>query len=82
MIGVRFTKPVRPYGAGDTALLPDDAARAVVDAGDAELYEFPAAPHAVGAADREGASSSTKVMEPALAAKPGRPATTYRTKGR
>ena len=46
MIGVKFNRHVRPYGEGDTALLPEDAAQAAVDAGDAELYEFPTAPHA------------------------------------
>lgn len=46
MIGVRFLRAVRPYGAGDTAVLPDDAAAAVVAAGDAELAELPDAPHA------------------------------------
>jgi hypothetical protein len=46
MIGVKFNRPVRPYGAGDTALLPEEAAQAVVDSGEADLYEFPAQPHA------------------------------------
>lgn len=46
MIGVRFTSPVRPYGVGDTAMLPEEAAQAVVDSGEAELYDFPAAAHA------------------------------------
>lgn len=46
MIGVRFIQPVRPYGAGDTAMLPEQAAQAVVDSGEAELYEFPSAAHA------------------------------------
>jgi hypothetical protein len=46
MIGVKFTRAVRPYGAGDTAMLPEDAAQAVVDSGEAELYQFPSDPHA------------------------------------
>lgn len=46
MIGVKFNHPVRPFGAGDTALLPEDVAQAAVDCGDAELYEFPDGPHA------------------------------------
>ena len=46
MIGVKFNTAIRPWGAGDTALLPERIAQAVVDSGEAELYEFPAEPHA------------------------------------
>lgn len=46
MIGVKFNVAVRPYGAGDTALLPEDVAQAVVDSGEAELYDFPPQPFA------------------------------------
>lgn len=46
MIGVKFNRATRPYGVGDTAMLPEDVAQNVVDCGDAELYEFPASPHA------------------------------------
>lgn len=50
MKGVRFDRAMRPYGAGDTALLPDDVARRVVDEGAAQYYRFPGAPHAEQAA--------------------------------
>jgi hypothetical protein len=46
MRGVKFNVPVSPYGAGDTALLPDGAAQAVIDSGEAQPYAFPADPHA------------------------------------
>lgn len=46
MIGVKFNRAVRPYGAGDTALLPESVAQAVVDSGEADLYEFPSQPYA------------------------------------
>ncbi|MES5483583.1 hypothetical protein QMZ05_12565 [Bradyrhizobium sp. INPA03-11B] len=49
MIGVRFKTAVAPYGAGDTALLPDSAAQAVLRSGEAERYAFPGAPHATEA---------------------------------
>jgi len=46
MIGVRFTKPVSPYGAGDKAMLPEAVAQRLIDDGEAELHRFPDAPHA------------------------------------
>ena len=49
MIGVKFNRAMRPYGVGDTALLPDDVARKVIDEGAAEIHQFPAAPHASAA---------------------------------
>ena len=66
MIGVKFNHPVRPFGAGDTALLPEDVAQAAVDCGDAELYEFPAEPYA-----REAGSSDavTKPFAPSTRGK-------------
>lgn len=67
-VGVRFTRPVRPYGAGDTVLLPAAAARAVVDAGDGELCELPEAPHAHEAGYRPPV---TKPMQPAAAGRQG-----------
>lgn len=51
MIGVRFIRPMAPHGAGDTRMMPSEAAAlAFVDASDgaAELYEFPTDPHAAG----------------------------------
>ncbi len=51
MIGVKFTRNMRPYGAGDTALLPEDVAEKLVDEGSAELHDFPDAPHAHEARD-------------------------------
>ncbi len=72
MIGVRFNRPVRPYGAGDTALLPEAAAQAVVDAGEAELYEFPDDPHAHESGFKP---SVTKPMTP------GNGRQGYKTKG-
>jgi len=69
MIGVRFINPVRPYGAGDVAALPEDAAQAVVDAGDAELCDLPEAPHAHEAGFRP---EITKPMEPAPIGAAGR----------
>lgn len=61
MIGVKFNRAVRPYGAGDTALLPESAAQAVIDSGEAEFYEFPAQPYAHEAGY---AVSVTKPMRP------------------
>jgi hypothetical protein len=61
VIGVKFTSAVRPYGVGDTAMLPEEAAQAVVDSGEAELYEFPAAAHAHEAGYRPPV---TKPMRP------------------
>ena len=72
MIGVRFIRAVRPYGAGDIAMLPDDAAQAVIDAGDAELAELPNAPHAHEAGYRPAV---TKPLQPASAGRQG-----YQTK--
>jgi hypothetical protein len=46
MIGVKFKSDVRPWATGDTALLPDTVAQAVVDSGEAELYDFPDQPYA------------------------------------
>lgn len=46
MIGVRFTRAMAPWGAGDVALLPDAVAERVVDAGEAELADLPDAPFA------------------------------------
>lgn len=68
MISVRFIRPVRPYGAGDTALLPEDAAQAVVDAGDAELADLPDAPHAHETGYRPPV---TKPLQPAAAGREG-----------
>lgn len=82
MIGVRFTKPVAPFGVGDTAMLPEGVAQTVVDNGEAELYEFPASPHACAAMNE---APSTKVMEPGqgdLHLEPRSPKPTYRTKGK
>lgn len=45
MIGVKFKRPVTPYGVGDTALLPDDVARRLVNGGDADRHNYPKAPH-------------------------------------
>ena len=61
MIGVKFNGPMRPYGAGDVALLPEDIARRLVDDGLAELHELPDAPHAHEAGYR---APVTKPMRP------------------
>jgi hypothetical protein len=45
MIGVRFLKPTRPWGAGDVTMLPEDVAERVIDAGDGELVDMPDSPH-------------------------------------
>jgi hypothetical protein len=76
MIGVRFTKSMAPYSVGDTAMLPEDVAQGLVDAREAELYQFPDAPYASG----PPAASSQKVMLPEAA--PRRAQHSYRTKGR
>lgn len=47
MIGVRFLRATRPFGAGDTTLLPAAVAQAACDAGDAELYDMPGSPYSV-----------------------------------
>lgn len=46
MKGVKFSAPLAPYGAGDTALLPDDVADRLIASREAEPYAFPAHPHA------------------------------------
>lgn len=70
MIGVKFLKSCSPYGAGDTALLPEDAAQVVVDSGEAELYEFPANPHAHEAGYQpSAAATSVPVVRPTLSIK-------------
>lgn len=66
MIGVKFTRAVRPYGVGDTALLPESVAQAVVDAGEADLYEFPSGPHAHEAGYKPAV---TKPMKPLITKK-------------
>ena len=68
MIGVKFNRAMRPFGAGDTALLPDSVAHQIIGEGAAERLEFPRAPHASEA-------------RPAIVA--GElPSQTYKTKGR
>jgi hypothetical protein len=76
MIGVKFNEPMRPYGAGDVALLPEDVAQRLVDDGVAELHELPDSPHAHEAGFRPAV---TKPMAPAPAAKPRQG---YFTKGK
>lgn len=46
MKGVRFTGSMAPFGAGDTALLPDGVADGLIGRGEAAAYAFPAQPHA------------------------------------
>lgn len=75
MIGVKFVRAVTPHGIGDTRLMPsEDAALAFVEASDgaAELYEFPAEPHAHAVGFRP---EVTKPMTPAAGGKQS-----YRTK--
>ncbi|WP_316214308.1 MULTISPECIES: hypothetical protein [unclassified Bradyrhizobium] len=71
MIGVRFIKDVRPHGVGDTRLLPESVAEALVDAGEAELFAFPEAPHAheAGYVTKPMPPKVTKPMQPM---KPGK----------
>jgi hypothetical protein len=45
MIGVKFNRAMRPYGAGDTAMLPDDVAQKLIKNGEAEAHKFPRHPH-------------------------------------
>lgn len=45
MIGVKFNRAMRPYGEGDTALLPDDVAKRLIRGGDAEQHKFPRSLH-------------------------------------
>lgn len=77
MIGVRFNRAMRPYGAGDTALLPEAVAQTVVDEGSAELYEFPASPYATGTV-----AEGSPVVDGSATALAVRPKQTYRTKGK
>jgi hypothetical protein len=61
MKGVRFTTPMAPFGAGDTALLPDGAANTLFASKEAEPYAFPDNPHAHEAGYQP---PSTKPIEP------------------
>lgn len=49
MSGVRFTKPMAPFGERDTALLPDLVAQRIIAEGAAEPYRFPDRPFATEA---------------------------------
>jgi hypothetical protein len=62
MKGVEFTRPVAPFGAGDTALLPDGVADALFASREAKPYAFPDHPHAHEAGYQV---PSTKPAEPA-----------------
>lgn len=62
MKGVEFLKPVAPFGAGDTALLPGPAADVLFASGEARPHAFPDQPHAHEAGYR---APSTKPIEPA-----------------
>lgn len=79
MIGVRFTRAMRPYGQGDVAMLPEEVAQRVVDDGDAELHDMPEQMHAHEAGFRP---EVTKPMRPAQICAPEPAPQTYLTKGR
>jgi hypothetical protein len=51
MIGVKFTRDMRPYGKGEAILLPNDIAQRLIAAGDAEAYEFPTSLYGAVAAE-------------------------------
>lgn len=59
MIAVRMNRAMRPWGAGDIAMLPEDVAEKVIDAGDGELVDMPDAPHA-----HEAMKPGTQVFKP------------------
>lgn len=61
MKGVKFNQPLAPFGAGDTALLPDAVADALFVSREAEPYQFPTDPHAHEAGYQP---PSTKPIEP------------------
>jgi hypothetical protein len=73
MIGVRFTRDMRPWQAGATAILPDTLARKIIDEGAGEEYRFPAAPHAALASPQDQVVVAVD--------KGGRRGGGYRTKG-
>jgi hypothetical protein len=81
MIGVKFTRAMRPYGQGDVAFLPEDIAQGLVDGGEAELVDLPNSPHAHEAGFRPAV---TKPAEPAPtpAPAPQRGRIGFRTKGK
>lgn len=62
MIGVRFTRAMTPYAAGDTALLPDHEAQRMIGAGEAVAHTFPDQPFAN---DALTAQSAAPAYEPA-----------------
>jgi hypothetical protein len=47
-IGVKFTRAMRPYGAGDPALLPRAVGERMIEEGHAVAHAFPDKPHANG----------------------------------
>jgi hypothetical protein len=49
MKGVEFTRDMRPYARGATALLPDALATRIIAEGAAKPYAFPEQPFAHGA---------------------------------
>lgn len=78
MIGVKFTRAMRPYGAGDTALVTDSLGIALIRNGDADRYYFPENPHAVEA----GSTSAPACMRKEDIAPVPRYRQKYRVKGR
>lgn len=85
MNGVRFTKPMAPYSAGDTAAVPKALADKLVKEGCAEHYDFGANPHGAQPVKRQQVAAVTKPMVPAGEAGNGvqgrSDRQTYRTKG-
>ena len=65
MKGVKFIKPVAPYGAGDPALLQDDVDK-VIASGEAEPYAFPTDAHAHEAGYRPSAVAEPSRREQKL----------------
>lgn len=75
MMGVRFTKPMSPYGAGDPALLPETVARRLISQGAAEPHTFPDRPFA---SEAIAPPAPTSDREPPA---PARRGGSYRVKG-
>ena len=77
MKGVEFTKPLAPFGKGDTALLPDGVADGLFASREAKPYAFPDQPHAHEPGYQ---APSAKPFEPPSAAR--RDKLTLNTKGK
>lgn len=63
MIGVKFSKAMRPYGRGDVALVTDSLGIALIQNGDAVEYFFPDNPHAVEAGNEKKPAYQASVVD-------------------